>query len=131
MRLLLDSNVILATLIDDPDLADPATKLMDDPEHDFAISSITIMELRAVLTKKEGLESARVETIIADLLTEVDVFLPDSGDLTHAVRLQKETLLYPMDAIILACADADDRTLVTFDAALLDHGATSPTDFPK
>lgn len=51
---------------------------MDDLEHDFATTSINIMELRSVLTKKEGLESGHVEEIVAKLLSEVDVFLPRS-----------------------------------------------------
>lgn len=45
-----------------------------------------------------------------------------------ANRLQSESLLYPMDALVLAAADAVDATLVSFDAELLDHGATQPDD---
>ena len=43
--------------------------------------------------------------------------------------LQSETLLYPMDALILAAADAADATLVTFDSELLEYGAVEPTEF--
>lgn len=59
---------------------------MDSREHELATSSITLMELRAVLSKKEQLERHRVESIISDLLTDIDVFMPDSGDLTAAVE---------------------------------------------
>jgi predicted nucleic acid-binding protein len=44
----------------------------------------------------------------------------------EANRLQEETLLYPMDAIVLSAANAVDATLVTFDSELRDHGATAP-----
>ena len=43
-----------------------------------------------------------------------------------ADRLQSETLLYPIDALTLAAADAIDATLVTFDSELLEHGGESP-----
>jgi predicted nucleic acid-binding protein len=43
-----------------------------------------------------------------------------------ANRLQSETLLYPMDVLVLTAADAVGATLVTFDSELLDHGAVSP-----
>jgi predicted nucleic acid-binding protein len=128
MRLFLDTNVVLATVIDDAERADAAAELLDDSSHTFITSSINIMELRAVLTKKERLESERAERIVSDLLTDVDLFMPDSGDLTDAVRLQKETFLYPMDAIILACADSADATLVTFDGEILEHDAVEPSD---
>lgn len=86
------------------------------------------MELRAVLTKKHNLERSRVEAIISDLLADVDVFLPDSGDVTDAVKLQQEMLLYPMDALIFAAADAADATLVSFDGELQELGALAPDD---
>jgi predicted nucleic acid-binding protein len=45
-----------------------------------------------------------------------------------ANRLQSETLLYPMDALVLAAADAIDGTLVSFDRELVEHGAITPSD---
>lgn len=49
-------------------------------------------------------------------------------DVVAANRLRSETLLYPMDALILAAADSSDCPLVTFDSELLDHGAVAPRD---
>ena len=120
MRLCLDTNVLLATIIDAEDTADIATELLDSDEHSFVVTALSIMELRAVLTKKEKLEP--------DIGQDVDVFIPDSGDIMTGVRLQKETLLYPMDAMILACADAADASLVSFDGELQQHGAVAPSD---
>lgn len=45
-----------------------------------------------------------------------------------ANRLQRETLLYPLDCLILACAQGHDADLVSFDSELQDAGARSPTD---
>lgn len=128
MRLCLDTNVFLATIIDAEDTADVATELLDSDDHSFVVAALSVMELRAVLTKKEKLEPETVEDIIADIGRDVDIFLPDSGDIMAGVRLQKETLLYPMDAMILACAEGADASLVSFDAELQEHGAVAPSD---
>nr|WP_246084320.1 hypothetical protein [Salinadaptatus halalkaliphilus] len=45
-----------------------------------------------------------------------------------ANKLQNETLLYPMDALVLAAADAADATLVSFDSELREYGAERPAD---
>ena len=45
-----------------------------------------------------------------------------------ANRLQSETLLYPMDALVLTAADAVGATLVSFDGELIEHGAERPAD---
>lgn len=46
----------------------------------------------------------------------------------EANQLQSETLLYPMDALMLAAADAIDATLVSFDNELVEHGAVLPDE---
>ncbi len=44
-----------------------------------------------------------------------------------ANQVQSETLLYPMDALILTAADAVEATLVSFDGELVDAGAVVPS----
>ncbi|MFC7323258.1 type II toxin-antitoxin system VapC family toxin [Halorubrum rutilum] len=127
----MDTNIILATVIDDSDTADVAATLLDTQSHDFVISALTTMELRAVLTKRERLPQDDVEAIITDLTRDVNVFIPDSGDFTTAVKLQRDTLLYPMDAMILACAEGANATLVSFDSELQEHGAVAPSEVPE
>lgn len=56
------------------------------------------------------------------------VTFPDASDVMAAKGLQSDTLLYPIDAIVLAAAEAVDATLVSFDGELLDPGAKSSTD---
>jgi predicted nucleic acid-binding protein len=84
------------------------------------------MEIRSVLTKKKRFERSRIEQIENRITSRATVTLLDASDMVAANRLQSETLLYPMDAMILAAADAINATLVTFDGELLDHGAEHP-----
>lgn len=49
-------------------------------------------------------------------------------DIVAANELQSETVLYPMDALILSAADSVECPLVTFDSELLDHGAIPPAE---
>ncbi|SIR88895.1 hypothetical protein SAMN05421809_2684 [Natronorubrum daqingense] len=48
--------------------------------------------------------------------------------MVEANQLQKDTLLYPMDALVLAAVNAVDATLVSFDGELQEHGAVLPQD---
>lgn len=43
-----------------------------------------------------------------------------------ANRIQSETLLYPMDALILGAAEALSATLISFDSELVEQGAKRP-----
>ncbi len=84
------------------------------------------MELWSVLTKKKQFERSRIEQIENRITSRVTVTLPDASDMVAANDVQSETLLYPMDAMILAAADAVEATLVTFDSELLEHAGMHP-----
>jgi len=86
------------------------------------------MELRSVLTKKKQFERDRIDQIENRITSRATITFPDASDMMAATRLQSETLLYPMDALILAAADAVDATLVSFDTELVEHGASNPGD---
>lgn len=58
----------------------------------------------------------------------MDVYGPETGDLIQAYGLQRDTLLYTIDCVILATADEIGAELVTFDRELLKHGAVLPED---
>lgn len=127
MKLFLDTNVFVASLTDEPGLGDTADTLLD-ADCDFYTSLLNLMELRTVLTKKQQIEQTTVREIIADIDERTEVFYHDSADLLAANRLQQDTLLYPLDCLVLAAANDVDARLVTFDAELLDNGASSPDD---
>ncbi|ELZ06911.1 PilT protein domain-containing protein [Natrialba aegyptia DSM 13077] len=86
------------------------------------------MELRTVLTKKKKIERERVDQIEQRISSRVTVTFPDASDMVAANQLQEETLLYPIDAIVLAAANAIDATPVSFDGELREHGAKQPQE---
>jgi predicted nucleic acid-binding protein len=86
------------------------------------------MELRSVLSKKKQFERDRVDRIESRIVSRTTVAFPDASDVMAANGLQSETLLYPMDALVLTAAEAIDATLVSFDTELIEHGAEHPED---
>lgn len=86
------------------------------------------MEIRSVMTKKKQVEQERVEDVLSDIYTSIDIYAPEISDQITAYERQRETLLYTMDCILLALADDIGATLVTFDGELLDHGGVAPEE---
>ena len=125
MRILLDTNVLVAAVTRDTDRSDEAIELLDQAD-DPLVSVLSLMELRSVLSKKKQFERDRIDAIEDRITSRMTVTFPDASDMMAANRLQSKTLLYPMDAMILAAADAADATLVSFDSELVDQGAELP-----
>lgn len=128
MKLFLDTNVFIAAVTDEPDTGAIAVDVLNG-DHDFLTSTLNLMELRSVLTKKERLELSQAETIQDEITADVRVVIPDASDMMDANRLQRETLLYPLDCLILACAQGHDADLVSFDSELQEAGALDPEDY--
>jgi len=127
MRLFLDTNVFIASLTDEPERGEVATQLLNT-DHDFHTSLINIMELRTVLAKKKRMEMERVEEIESEVVRDVNLLVPDASDIMEANKIQRETLLYPLDAFVLACAEGRDAELVSFDSEILDNGGMHPEE---
>lgn len=127
MRLFLDTNVFVAAVADEPEHGEVAVELLDGG-HEFVTSLLNVMELRTVLTKKHRLDSDRATEIETELRSGVEVLVPDTEDVLAANRLQQETLLYPLDCLVLACAEGCDATLASFDAELVENGAVQPAN---
>jgi predicted nucleic acid-binding protein len=125
MRVLLDTNVLVAAVTQDTDRSDEAIELLDQVD-DPLVSVLSLMELRSVLSKKKRFERERIDAIENRVTSRMTVTFPDASDMMAANRLQSDTLLYPMDAMILSAADAADATLVSFDSELVEHGAEIP-----
>ena len=125
MRLFLDTNVFVASLTYEPRRGDAADALLDRG-CEFSTSLLNLMELRTVLAKKNRIEQSMVREIIADIDDRAEVFYHDTDDLLNANRLQQDTLLYPLDCLVLAAADDMNATLVTFDTELIGAGAVTP-----
>lgn len=127
MKLLLDTNILVAAVTSDSERSAAATELLNTADDPY-VSVLNLMELRSVLSKKKRFERDRIDQIEARITTRTTVTFPDASDMMAANRLQSETLLYPMDALVLAAADAIDGTLVSFDSELVEHGAIDPAD---
>ncbi|WP_049911207.1 type II toxin-antitoxin system VapC family toxin [Halorubrum coriense] len=125
MSVLLDTNVLVAAVTRDTDRSAEAVELLDQVD-DPLVSVLSLMELRSVLSKKKRFERDRIDDIENRITSRMTVTFPDASDMMAANRLQSETLLYPMDAMILSAADAADATLVSFDSELVEHGAELP-----
>jgi len=127
MKLLLDTNVLVAAVMRDTERSDTAVELLNEAEETY-VSVLGLMELRSVLTKKKQIERDRITQIENRITSRTTVTFPDASDMISANQLQSEALLYPMDALILAAAEAVDATLVSFDSELREHGAEHPAD---
>jgi len=127
MKLLLDTNVLVAAVTHDTERSDDAIALLNEAE-ELYVSVLSLMELRSVLSKKKRFDRDRIDKIEARVTSRTTVTVPDASDMIEANRLQSESLLYPMDALILSAAIAIDATLVSFDSELVDNGAKYPTE---
>ena len=127
MKVFVDTNVFIASITDEPGRGDVATELLNE-SHEFCTSILNLMEIRSVLTKKKRVEQERVEEVLTDIYGRVDIYAPEISDQISANSLQKDTLLYTLDCVLLALAEDIDATLVTFDGELLENGAVSPTE---
>ncbi|MCU4743950.1 PIN domain-containing protein [Natronoglomus mannanivorans] len=127
MTLFVDTNVLIAATVGEPDRGAIARDFLDS-DHDFATTLLNVMEFRTVLTKKKHFEQERVEQLLDGLFDRMDVYGPETGDLIEAYALQQDTLLYTMDCVILATANEVGAQLVTFDTELLENGALSPEE---
>lgn len=127
MRVFVDTNVFIASLTDEPGRGEIATELLNE-DHEFCTSIINLMEIRSVMTKKKRVEQDRVEAVLSDIYSSVDIYAPEISDQIMAYELQRDNLLYTMDCVLLALANDVDATLTTFDGELLDHGGVAPEE---
>lgn len=127
MKPFFDTNVLVAAVTSDTDRSDEAVRVLNAASEGHT-SILNVMELRSVLAKKKGFDRDRIDSIEDRIARKTSVTFPDASDIVSANRLQSETLLYPMDALVLAAAESSGCRLVTFDSELLEHGAVPPRE---
>lgn len=108
MKLLLDTNVLVAAVTRDTDRSDQAVRFLNEIDETH-VSVLNLMELRTVLSKKKGFERDRIDRIENRITSRTTVTVPDASDMVAANRRQSRTLLYPMDALVLTAAEAIGR----------------------
>ncbi|WP_435157495.1 type II toxin-antitoxin system VapC family toxin [Haladaptatus sp. DFWS20] len=127
MRYFIDTNIFIAALTDEPNRGDVAVDFLN-LEANFYTSLLNVMELRSVLGKKKQLKHGRVAELERRVTSQVEIVVPDASDMLAANKRHQETLIYPMDCLILACAESQDTALVSFDKELIEAGARSPEE---
>jgi putative PIN family toxin of toxin-antitoxin system len=127
MKVFVDTNVFIASLTDEPGRGAIATQLLNE-DHEFCTSILNLMEIRSVMTKKKRVEQDRVEAVLSDIYSSVNIYAPEISDQIAAYELQQDNLLYTMDCVLLALANDVNATMVTFDGELLDHGGIAPEE---
>jgi uncharacterized protein with PIN domain len=79
MKIFVDTNVFIASLTDEPGRGEIATQLLN-ANHEFCTSILNLMEMRSVMTKKKRVEQDRVETVLSDIYSSVDIYAPEISD---------------------------------------------------
>ena len=125
MKVFVDSNIFIAVLTEEDGRFGEARNLLNS-EHDLVTSMVNLMEIRSVLSKKKNYERDKIEEAQQEIINSTDIIIPDSSDFIEANNVQKNTLAYPMDGIIMAIAANADAELASFDKELVDLGATKP-----
>lgn len=128
MNAFFDTNVLVAAVTHDSARSDAAVQILNEVDDRYT-SILNVMEIRTVLTKKKHFDQHRVDRIEDRIIRKTTVTFPDASDIVAANQLQSETLLYPMDALILTAAESVECPLVSFDRELVEHGAARPDEF--
>jgi len=127
MKAFFDTNVLVAAVTTDTDRWQAVVDLLNRVDDSYT-SIVNLIELRSVLAKKKAFERDRIEDIEDRIARKTTVVFPDASDIVTANSRQREALLYPLDAILLATAESVDCPLVSFDGELLDYGAVEPSE---
>jgi predicted nucleic acid-binding protein len=127
MKLLVDTNVFIASLTDEPERGEAATRLLNC-NADLCTSILNLMEVRSVLTKKKARRAgASRKRVIRHLYRDRHLCARNQRPKSRRTNDSGKTLLYTLDCVLLALADDVDATMVSFDRELLDNGAVSPS----
>ena len=83
MKLLLDTNILVAAVTRDTDRSETAVELLNETDEVY-VSVLSLMELRSVLSKKKQFERNRIEQIENRITSRTTVTFPDASDMMAA-----------------------------------------------
>ena len=119
MQILLDTHVLLWSLVGDERLGDRAVEVIEDGRNVVYVSAASIWEISI----KRSLGKLRVPD---DVLAEVDAAsftrLPISFEHADAVAALPDLHADPFDRMLVAQASADRLVLMTHDPLVLQYG---------
>jgi PIN domain nuclease of toxin-antitoxin system len=115
VKLLLDTHIVLWTVLGKPELTRATRKLMQDADSVF-VSSISLWEV--AIKAAQGKLPVDMQRLRADL--QASTFLPLPVTWEHALTLRGLPLLHrdPFDRMLIAQAMSEPMHLVTHDAKL-------------
>ncbi len=115
MKLLLDTHIVLWTMLDAPELTRPTRKLMQDAETVF-VSSVSLWEV--AIKAASGKLPVDIDRLLAELRASAFLLLPVVWE--HAVAVRGLPPLHgdPFDRMLVAQAMTEPMHLVTHDAHL-------------
>jgi predicted nucleic acid-binding protein len=141
-KVFLDSDVLLNVLLkeegqDGERLWEAPVRILNligDGQLSGSTSIINLMEIRTVLARKKKWKKAQIFRKEKELKESLDILIPTWTDHIKADRYHRETLLYPMDCLILTLAGNNGCMLITRDSELLSQNiveSVNPDDFIK
>jgi PIN domain nuclease of toxin-antitoxin system len=120
MKLLLDTHVLLWSLLDPGRLATRVAAEIDDPENELWLSPITTWETIVLIQKGRLVVNSNPETWIKSVLVKIPF---REAPINHEVAIQSRVLRLshedPADRFLVATALVYGLTLVTADERLL------------
>lgn len=123
MRILIDTNLLLWWLADDPSLTGEARRLISDPENTVFVSAVSLWEIWL----KESLGKLRLPADFEERLTKESFeSLPLTATQTRHVARLAWHHRDPFDRMLLAQSFVEKLTLLTAEAGLAAYG-----DFAK
>lgn len=125
MKVLVDTNIFIS-LIQGSGRSTIAKKLINSNNIELGASHLTLLEIRTVLTKKKQRSQTKVEEIIDWLKENLDFLVTETPGAEYIEDFQQDTLLYPMDCLIMSSADLAGAVPVTFDDEMKHHNAVDP-----
>lgn len=125
MKILIDTNILVSTIEDSAE-SEISTRLLNLGEHELGVTQLTLFELRTVLTKKKQKPQHTVEEIIDWLWKHLDFVVDSAPQFSSVETLQKRTLIYPMDCMILQTALEIGAVATTLEKELREHYAVHP-----
>ncbi len=124
MRVLLDTHILLWSLLEPEKLSEEVTRALSDPDSELWISPITVWEILILAEKgRISLDAPTPSHWVKEMLDAVPVKeAPLNCEIAIASRTIDLSHQDPADRFIAATAIAHDLTLITADERLLSSG---------
>lgn len=125
MKIFVDTNIFISAIENSKNVKTSQT-LLNSREHEIGTGLLNLMEIRTVLTKKKHRPQKDVDRVIEWLKNYLDFIHDEPPSLEGAEERQIDTLLYPMDCLILESSNSENAILTTYEKELRHHNCVHP-----